>query len=161
MPGDEGNVKEATTTTSTTKQEPSPCKENATGEKVERSPTKTKPSSPLKPKPDVKTDLSVTLSLSSAHKSSPKKNPWTKNPTPHGEEKKKVLTQETSLPAGDRAPGKDAAQLTKSIRIPKEEVLRCVCVCVCVCVRARARACVRGCVHACACACPYPLACQD
>ena len=152
MPGDEGNVKEATT--STTKQEPSPCKENATGEKVERSPTKTKPNSPLKPKPDVKTDLSVPLSLSSAHRSSPKKNPWTKNPTPHGEEKKKVSNQETSLPAGDRATGKDAAQLTKSIRIPKEEVLRCVCVCVRVC----ARACVRACVQA---RVPVPAACQD
>ena len=149
MPGDEGNVKEATT--STTKQEPSPCKENATGEKVERSPTKTKPNSPLKPKPDVKTDLSVPLSLSSAHRSSPKKNPWTKNPTPHGEEKKKVSNQETSLPAGDRATGKDAAQLTKSIRIPKEEVLRCVCVCVCVC------ACVCACVRASACACASSL----
>lgn len=117
MPGDEGNVKEATTTT--TKQEP-PCKENSTGEKVERSPTKTKPSSPLKPKSDVKTELSLSLSLSSAHKNSPKKNPWTKNPSPH-EEKKKSPSQEAGLPSGT-ATGKDAAQLTKSIRIPKEEV---------------------------------------
>ena len=123
MPGDEGNMKEATTTT--TKQEP-PCKENSTGEKVERSPTKTKPSSPLKPKSDAKTELSVPLSLSSPHKNSPKKNPWTKNPSSHGEEKKKGPSQEVGLPSGT-ATGKDAAQLTKSIRIPKEEV-RCVCV---------------------------------
>ena len=127
MPGDEGNLKETTTKQDT------PQEENSSQEKTEKSPTKqnpTSPTSPLKSKLDMRTDPPLApLSLAGVHKSSPKKNPWTKNLPPNGEEKKQQLSPEEVSPTpAAAAAGKDATSLTKSISIPKEEV--CVCVCV-------------------------------
>ena len=127
MPGDEGNMKEATTKQDT------PLEDNSSQEKTEKSPTKpnpTPPTSPLKPKLDIKTEPPLAaLSLVGVPKSSPKKNPWTKNLPPNGEEKKQQPSPEEVSPTPTAAAaGKDAISLTKSINIPKEEVRACECV---------------------------------